>query len=154
MASFRGVLYYYNEGSCWAFQDEKFMGLDDKARRCTRCGLIWEDYEQDEPDMLPFSEISHDESSEFSLWARISNDSRTACLEHGHSWTLQFPNGRWSYEGLYILNEDDRLSVGDPVEPSRIVWAGCWSDIKQIDRQIWSTWFKNEYPATLQTSDD
>lgn len=78
-------------------------------------------------------------------------------------------NGResWSYDGLHILNDGDKLTIYDKKDTSRIVWAGIiglklypvftqsafnfWIHADQIGtpREIWARWFLDEYPAKL-----
>ena len=42
MTTYKGVLVFHSEtgteGGYWAFQDEKFMGIENNDRLCTRCG--------------------------------------------------------------------------------------------------------------------
>ena len=77
---------------------------------------------------------------------------------------------RWSYEGLHILKNGDRLIIYDPKYPRKmrkILWSGIinlkyyplftesasnqWihSDQIGVPRKKWARWFLKEYPATL-----
>lgn len=89
----------------------------------------------------------------------------------GGLWAFQdsdymSPQG-WSYEGLHILENGDRLTIFSPDNPARIVWSGvislrphplftesvfgCWihADQEGVDRETWATYFFEEYPAEL-----
>lgn len=77
----------------------------------------------------------------------------------------------WSYKGLYILQNGDRLTILDKDNPVRAVWEGVinlkeypvfkestpegfWIHNEQIgvDRATWSQWFLKEYPAIVEIS--
>ena len=79
-----------------------------------------------------------------------------------------WPIGRWSYDGLHVLKNGDKLIIYSKDDPSQIVWSGeieleqycpftesvrgMWihSDQRGIDRKIWADWFIKEYPAKLE----
>lgn len=89
--------------------------------------------------------------------------------------TNKCPNGEheeyigdlWSYDGLYILKDGDRLTIYSKDEPNKIVWSGTiklrqyppftkdafglriHAEQEGADRKIWAKWFFEEYPATL-----
>lgn len=72
----------------------------------------------------------------------------------------------WSYEGLHILHDGDRLAIYHP-DDSSIVWSGVinlkqhglftehasrmWIHADQIgiERDVWAEYFLKEYPAKL-----
>ena len=77
----------------------------------------------------------------------------------------------WSYEGLHILKNGDKLKIFDPVEKS-IIWDGiidlkqynlfteytangCFirADQKNISREKWANYFFNKYPAQLRKNE-
>jgi len=75
----------------------------------------------------------------------------------------------WSYKGLHILEDGDKLTIMSPNNPDLIIWSGTisliqyplfsegiynlWihSDQRGVDREIWAMYFINEYPAKLIT---
>lgn len=80
----------------------------------------------------------------------------------------QFITGdSWSYEGLHILENGDRLTIFSPDNPIQVVWSGTISlrrhplftedafgfwihaDQEGIDRELWATYFFKEYLAEL-----
>jgi hypothetical protein len=82
--------------------------------------------------------------------------------------TNDYPFGKWSYEGLYVLKTGDKLTIISPVDGS-VLWegiidlqehplfteytdAGFWlhADQKGIAREEWAKWFYGEYPAILE----
>ena len=78
-----------------------------------------------------------------------------------------WPHERWSYEGLHVLEDGDILVVYSKEDPAQVIWTGTiklkvyevfaesafgmWihTDQKGVDREIWTRWFFEEYPATL-----
>lgn len=90
--------------------------------------------------------------------------------EGGH-WAFQDeqhirPNGSWSYEGLYILEDGDYLVIYDQRGVNRL-WEGIieltlhplfqeevfgyWihADQKGVDRETWGKWFLDCLPAEM-----
>lgn len=79
------------------------------------------------------------------------------------------PNGeQWSYDGLHVLKDGDRLTVFDKNDPSKVVWQGVvrldppappagtdaaldlrHADGRVVARTEWGEWFVREYPAEL-----
>lgn len=141
-----GVLNFHSEtgteGGAWAFQDEKFMGLDAGQQfRCTRCGRVWnKDANPDEEPKPSFTYWRDAETGpngenysagyhgadafdpdgnlgpgKFNQdYTRATNETSRQCAEDGHEgWENMYPNGMWSYEGLHILNDGDHLTVED-----------------------------------------
>lgn len=142
MTTFHGVLTFHSEtgteGGAWAFQDEKFMGLDAPPQfRCVRCGRVWDkdaepnppapmftywrdDWTEDGKNYLGgyFSADKFDPDGnlgpgEFNQeWTASNNEASRQCAENGHGeWENMYPNGMWSYEGLHILDDGDHLTV-------------------------------------------
>lgn len=150
----KGVCTFYSEtgteGGYWAFQDEKFMGIPNNTENCAKCGYFRE-----------FIEKSLDQGK-----APILD--YQGCKLGGHEWKLAYPDGVWSYEGLHILEDDDKMIIFDKGNPEKIVWKGTislkqlglftddafgmWihSDQIGIEREVWARWFMEEYPAKLE----
>jgi len=112
----------------------------------------------------------------------VPNTLRGICHFHsetgteGGYWAFQdsqFINGKyWSYGGLHILRDGDRLTIYSPDQPDQIVWSGIialqrhplftehvhggwWIHADQIgqDRETWAKYFFEEYPAELTSTD-
>lgn len=80
------------------------------------------------------------------------------------------PQGEaWSYDGLHVLKDGDKLTIYDKEDPAKVVWQGVidqqhygsfqehaydgqWihSDQRGVEREVWSKWFIEEYPAELE----
>ncbi|MEK7076443.1 MAG: hypothetical protein AAB941_02175 [Patescibacteria group bacterium] len=67
-----------------------------------------------------------------------------------------FPYGRFDYKGLWILKDDDFLTIFDKKTGKKIVWSGfisLWTDRigrihqRNVSRKKWIRWFRKEYPA-------
>ncbi len=79
--------------------------------------------------------------------------------------TPEWPHGNWSYDGLWVLQDGDFLTIYEKDDSSRIMWEGeiklhnytpftesafgMWihSDQEGVDRGTWAQWFFEEYPA-------
>lgn len=152
MTTIKGVLVFHSEtgteGGYWAFQDEKFMGIENHTRVCTRCGRCWSANDKvepkpmftywlhdprpnyldayhgyDEPQDLP---LARDDSETFNIrWTKSNNDLALACYQSGHKgWKPMYPKGMWSYEGLHILRDGDQLIIFDIADTKKVVWEG------------------------------
>lgn len=152
METLKGVLVFHSEtgteGGHWAFQDEKFMNIANKDRRCTRCGRVWMSWQTDEPkpsftywrhdprpnyldgyfacDEPQDLPLARDDSETFNIaYTKSSNDRALACYTNGHEgWELMYPKGMWSYAGLHTLGDGDHLTIFDPEQPANVVWEG------------------------------
>lgn len=139
------------EGGWWAFQDDGYRGIrDDEVFRCERCGLWWD--KKKNPQAPP-------------VWTGESFGHH--CEPTEHSFALNWPEGRWSYYGLHVLGDGDRLTIYDKHDLNAIVWEGVidmvrlpqfteavegmWVNVEQIgvERGLWTRWFFHEYPAVL-----
>jgi len=76
-------------------------------------------------------------------------------------------DGQWSYRGMYVLRDGDRLTIYKPDKPGEVVWQGVvaliqyppftedalgyWIHSEQagVPRALWAEWFIKEYPAEL-----
>lgn len=162
--SYKGVCCFHSEtgteGGYWAFQDERFIDRFDDNKLCAKCGLYREFLEN-----WHNRRLKHPKSL-IEYWDGIIEK---ACKPEKHSWQPAFPNGKWSYEGLHILKDGDRLTVYSPKKLDEIVWSGdvslkkfpvfsqdafgLWIHADQVgvDRETWAKWFFEEYPAELIT---
>lgn len=79
----------------------------------------------------------------------------------------KFPSGQWSYKGLHILEDGDRLTIYDKQNRRKVLWRGVirlnqhplftesafsfWIHADQVgvERDILARWFLEDYPATL-----
>lgn len=83
------------------------------------------------------------------------------------SSTKDWPHERWSYDGLHVLEDGDTLIIYSKEDPAKVIWTGTiklklhqlftehargmWihADQEGIDRETWSKWFFDKYPAKL-----
>lgn len=74
----------------------------------------------------------------------------------------------WSYEGLHILKDGDKLTIFDKEDSKKTLWSGTiqlkhypqftedasgwWihSDQEGLERAQWAIWFFKEFPARLE----
>jgi hypothetical protein len=165
----KGVVHFYSEtgteGGYWAFQDEAYIGLENPEERCEECGIMRSYFERtkEEKSTLmathtrPLSSALEEEE-----WKTPEE-----CEKGNHIWVPLFPNGMWSYEGLHVLGDRDRLTIFSKENPEEVVWSGeialvqhelftedargMWihADQAGIERETWSQWFFAENPAEL-----
>ena len=82
--------------------------------------------------------------------------------------TKDWPHERWSYDGLHVLKNGDKLTIYSKENKTKIVWAGAiklkeyrlftesasgmWihADQEGIERKIWAGWFFEQYPAAFE----
>lgn len=81
--------------------------------------------------------------------------------------TEERPHVRWSYDGFHELKNGDNLTVYSKDDPDKVIWTGIiklkpyppfsesahgrWihTDQEGIDRDTWTRWFMERYPAKL-----
>lgn len=79
-------------------------------------------------------------------------------------------DGSWSYDGLHVLEEGDKLTIFSKENPAEVVWTGTISlrqfpvfseearglwihaDQNSIARATWANWFLEGYPAELTSA--
>ena len=160
MTTYKGVLVFHSEtgteGGYWAFQDEKFMGIENNDRLCTRCGRVWMASQPEEPkpsftywvhdprpnymdsyrsfDSPQDLPLARDDSEKFNIaFTNATNATSLACYQNGHAgWKPMFPQGMWSYEGLHVLSDGDSLTIFDIDDPKKVLWEGK-IDFKRFD---------------------
>lgn len=163
---------------------------------CTHCGRVWDKDRDTEPPKPSFTywrdmedQVSpsgtryvsgfagydepHDDLPEGSPsgadaeWNRRRNAIALVCYTEGHAgFEHMYPNGIWSYEGLHMLKNGDRLRVFAKGK-SRVLWEGpvalegvqgfthdvrgLWVNQRPtlLDEEQWSSWFLDGHPAEL-----
>lgn len=133
------------EGGYWAFQDSRCIEKNVGYGWCKKCGK-WLRNQTTDTDIV--------------------GDIPGGCKDGAHEEEI---GDSWSYEGLYILKDGDRLTIYSKDDPNEIVWSGTiklrkyppftedafgmWihADQEGVDRKIWAKWFFEEYPAALIT---
>src|SRR3989344_2536974 len=64
-----------------------------------------------------------------------------------------FPKGKWSQDGLHIVESGDQLTIYSPDNLEEVVWTGEVSlvgvESLNMDQQTWKRFFIEEYPSTL-----
>jgi len=67
-----------------------------------------------------------------------------------------WPHERWAHGGLWILKDDDHLTIFDRKTRNKIIWSGfisLWTDRvgrihqRDVSGKKWTRWFNKEYPA-------
>ena len=154
---FIGVCHLFSEtgteGGYWAFQDGRHITENTTRFACAKCGSYWDKAQR--PDG-PYTDELPDKKN-------MSGE--PFCPPGTHDFQLVSKHD-WSYEGLHVLKDGDRLTIYDKDEPNKVVWSGVialtqlpfnshasgWrihADQQGIDRDTWSKWFFGEYPAKL-----
>ncbi len=153
-----GRLHFHSEmgteGGYWAIQDERFITPNTTYFSCTKCGVVWDSAVETEVEMS----------------AKISTEGIFAgqrfCSPGEHTFELSPPE-LWSYEGLYVLETGDVLTIYDKEQADKVVWEGVISlkqyplftenvdgwwihaDQEGVERLTWAAWFFGEHRATL-----
>jgi len=162
----RGVLHLWSEtgteGGHWALQDEHFITPNTTRFSCRKCGAYWD--KADRPSGPVADEHVGDQ------WGTNSRG-EPFCAPGTHDFELICPED-WSYEGLHVLKDGDRLTVYAKDDPSAVVWSGTirlkqhrlfskhangmWihADQKGVSRKQWAKWFFKGYPAELRPAPD
>jgi hypothetical protein len=155
-----GVTEFYSEtgteGGYWAFQDERFIKPNTTRFWCKHCYLNWTKNTESEEDVLRKGEER-----------RVSASGMPYCERIKHDFVPISPED-WSYEGLYLLKNDDYLTIFDR-EKTKVLWSGTihlkhyppfqedafgWrihDDQIGVDREVWAKWFMEKHPAKLIT---
>jgi len=156
--SLRGVLTLHSEtgteGGYWAFQNERFIKKNVPRPWCKKCGK-WLARQKSQniqvKRVLPANDVLNDKEP-------------SDCSNGEHEREI---GDEWSYKGLHILKNGDKLTVYDIARPNEVVWSGVislkqyppftedafgyWIHADQIgiNRETWAKWFFEEYPAEL-----
>jgi hypothetical protein len=153
----KGVCFLHSEtgteGGYWAFQDDRFITKNVVRPYCKKCGL----YLDSQEGTLQVSRV-------LSLDRVLAGEDPSKCKEGEHERDV---GDSWSYEGLYILENGDHLTIFSPDNPSQVVWSGTISlkshklfsehasgfwihhDQEGIDREVWANFFFKEHTAQL-----
>jgi len=167
----RGVLHLFSEsgteGGFWAFQDERFIQPNTKNFRCIACGLFWD--KERFPDGPPSTDKIPETSVRvevFPLGKAMGCGTPQKCLQGKHVFELTSEE-LWSYEGLHVLQNGDKLTIFSKEDASRIAWSGeirlvefpvftedvhgFWIHADQVgvDRCTWASRFLEGYAAEL-----
>lgn len=106
-------------------------------------------------------------------WTKRSNATSLECYENGHGeWELANPDGVWSYEGLHVLKDGDKLTVYADETKSEVRWSGTielipqplfttdvanlWvhslPNVPEMTVDEWGEMFFKQLPCTLETT--
>lgn len=154
--TFDGICCFHSEtgteGGYWAFQDNNFIEPNTRYFSCTECNLWWDKQKTPTPALPDV----------------LLNPPRKFCGAGDHHFE-PISKTTWSYEGMHILKDGDRLTIYSPEDSKIKVWSGVISlqyypvfrenafglwihaDQRGIDRETWAKWFFEEYPAKLVT---
>ena len=158
-ATIRGILHLWSEtgteGGHWALQDERFITKNTTRFSCKRCGAYWDKGTQ--PDGPAVDDLTGEKKNLLG---------GSYCAPGTHDFQLICPED-WSYEGLHVLKDGDKLTIYSKDDPSAVVWSGkirlrqyplftnsargLWIHADQvgIPRKKWAEWFFKGYPAKL-----
>lgn len=145
-----GVCHFHSEtgteGGYWAFQDKNFIKPNTTRFSCTKCNRYWD--KKKNPNGPP----------------RLENGKY--CLSGEHDFK-SISKENWSYEGLHILENGDKLTIFSLNSPKIILWSGTislreyplfthhvfglWVHSNQngVEREKWAKWFFKGNPAQL-----
>lgn len=112
-AQMRGVLHFHSEtgteGGYWAFQDERHITPNLTRFSCKKCGAYWD---KGHDPVGPTAE-THPEG-ESCGWGE------PYCAPGAHDFQLVSPED-WSYEGLHVLENGDKLTIFDKDDPTKVI---------------------------------
>ena len=146
------------EGGYWAFQDEKFIKRDAPRGYCKKCGL-WMRPQNGVIQATRVHTVSLDADGQ------IKADERPICADGDHE---EYVGDEWSYKGLHILKNGDRLTIFSKDNPEEVAWEGIinlhylplftedahglWihHDQDGVVREEWALWFFKCHPARLE----
>lgn len=155
----KGVCFFYSEtgteGGNWAFQDSRFVTEKVPKSYCGKCGKYLDPQKYENLKVIKTLPATHEV---------LDEKEPLMCPEGQHEREIGV---LWSYEGLHILENGDRLTIFSPDNLIEVVWSGTiclhqhpyftedvfgyWihADQEGIDREVWATYFFKEYPAEL-----
>ena len=159
-----GILHLHSEtgteGGYWAFQDSRYIQKDVPRGYCNKCGT----YMKEQSGSLQVKSVAildEEIMREFENTGKIKK--KPSCANGEHEEDV---GDSWSYEGLHILQNGDRLTIYHP-DDNKEVWSGVinlkqhylftehasgmWIHADQIglQRDVWAEYFFREYRATL-----
>jgi hypothetical protein len=155
-----GVLHFHDEtgtrGGYWAVQDKRFISPNTTRFVCRKCGVYWD------KELQPQGPSDTSRMYTFPLPPKEPD----ACPPGQHDFELASKE-TWSYDGLHILADGDRLTIYDTSHPEMVIWSGtvrlrpyprytekalgCWihADQEGVQREVWARWFFDGNPAKL-----
>jgi len=155
----KGVCCFHSEtgteGGYWAFQDSRFITKNVLRPYCRKCGKYLEPQKYENLKITKVLPLNQEV---------IDGKEPPECPEGQHEREV---GDSWSYKGLHILENGDRLTIYSPENPTEIVWqgiislrqyplftedaSGYWihADQEGIARETWAAYFFKEYPAKL-----
>lgn len=161
-----GVLHLFSEtgteGGDWAFQDARYIQKNVPRGYCKKCGK-WFAKQEGPIQVGRVTMITDEVFEEINRTGKLPE--QTDCVNDAHEEDI---GESWSYEGLHILENGDRLTIFDKQDPQKIVWEGViklcqhnlfteatsngmWihADQKGVKRGVWEKFFLEGYPAKL-----
>jgi hypothetical protein len=164
-----GVLFLHSEtgteGGYWAFQDSQYIQKDVPKGYCKKCGI----YLKEQSGLIKIKSVTLlDKKTLCELENTGTIQDKQSCVNDEHEEDVGVS---WSYEGLHILQNGDKLKIYSP-KNNKEVWSGMinlkqydlrtehasgyWIHADQIgiERNIWAEYFFKEYPAKLILSRD
>ena len=139
------------EGGYWAFQDKKHITKNTTIFTCKKCHCYWD--KTRDPNG-PSANLSDDKNSH--LCEKDKHELILVCSED------------WDYEkGLYILKNEDHLTIYSKRDSKKISWSGkislkqhssftkhifgLWihADQKGVNKKTWANYFLKHCPTKL-----
>ncbi len=161
-----GVLNLFSEtgteGGDWAIQDARYIKKNVPRGYCKKCGKVFA--KQEGPiQVVRTTLITEEVAEEINRTGKLPV--QIDCANDAHDEDI---GESWSYEGLHILENGDRLIIFDKQDPKKIVWegviqlnfysvfteatsTGMWihADQEGVERSVWEKFFLLHYPAKL-----
>jgi hypothetical protein len=161
-----GTLKHYAEtgmaGGYWACIDDRFNHLPSNDRFCPKCGALW-------PESAPEPDDQTLDQSRQEMAAKLGFPYVPPCKNGEHDWRLEFPQGKWSFNGFHFLKSHDHLVIQAPQAPHPVIWEeeivlpaheyamraerdfSARTKVANVEYDTWRRWFIDDCPATLTT---
>ncbi|TSC74236.1 MAG: hypothetical protein G01um101444_354 [Parcubacteria group bacterium Gr01-1014_44] len=163
-----GVLHLFSEtgteGGDWAFQDARYIEKNVPRGFCKKCGQ-WLEKQEGPIQVGRVTLITEEVAEEINRTGKLPE--RSDCINDAHEEDV---GDLWSYEGLHILEDGDRLIIFDKQDLQKVIWYGViqlrqyelftettsngmWihSDQEGVERSVWEKFFLEGYPAKLDS---
>jgi hypothetical protein len=155
-----GILSFHDEtgtrGGYWAMQDKRHISPNTTRFVCRKCCAYWD------KDVHPEGPSGDARVYHYPYPQEEPED----CPTGQHEFEL-VSKETWSYDGLHVLADGDRLTIYDKDRPEAVIWSGtirlrpyarytekvfgCWihADQEGVERETWARWFFDNHPAEL-----
>ena len=123
-----GILHFHSEtgteGGYWAFQDSQFITINTTRFSCVKCHKCWDKEKYPEGPIPRSSDaIYMDRSIPLDQATGLNFELPSECPPDQHDFQ-PISKESWSYEGLQILENGDRLTIYSKDGPRKVLWSG------------------------------